>query len=230
MSNDVTEMMSSLTSRVLVACGQVPEPVEGAGVPPARCWSLAETLAESYDIILAVPAITELSHKRFAVVYFTGRNIRLVARDSDVVVCDAAVLAQHPHLLDSGKPLAIDLAGSRPPEPGDDENPLVSVLRTGDFFFCATEEERRNWLPALERAARVNPHTLEGDSGLRELIDVARPPDRLQPIIDYCAVPRFARDRGTGYSGAGLPAAEQGAVWSRAAAAIKRKIFRRQQT
>ncbi|MCL4472355.1 MAG: hypothetical protein M1455_00220 [Actinobacteria bacterium] len=237
-------MQSSLTSRVLVACSEPPEAVD----PPAatdRCWPMAEALAAGHDVILAVPAVTGLYHRRFAVVYYNSRNLWLVARDSDVVVCDAAVLAGNPQLLKAGKPLAVDLSGAPlPGESGAAAHEIGRVLGTADFFICASEEERQAWLPALKDAGRVNQYTLEGDSGLRRTIEVARP-DRIQALTDFCAVPRYASDRGSGLSLASLPVEEKsakgiayywraflyllrtggpGAVWSRGSLAIKRRI------
>ena len=261
--------MSSLTSRVLVACSEYPgqeapaaSAVSGGQTAASatassrpeianqadRCWLLAEGLAARHDVILAVPAVTGLYHRQFAVVYYNARNIWLVARDSDVAVCDAAVLADHPHLLNAGKPVAVDLAGV--PFPSDSNSGtdrLAAVLGAGDFFFCSSEEERQAWLPRLERSGRVNQYTLEGDGSLRRLIEVAGP-DRIGPLLDYCAVPRFAPDRGTGLSLADLP--QEGkrakgiahywralihmlryegirAVWTRGCLAIKRKISSR---
>ena len=261
-------MMSSLTSRVLVVCNEVSEP--GTAGETDRCWALAEALSANHDVILALPKLSGLSHGSFAVVYYSSRNIAMVARDSDVVICGTAALALHQQLLNAGKPVAVDLAGVVVPQtggmatdPGDGvvtADPsmyselialsLADVLAAADFFICASEDERRGWLQTLEKARRVNEYTLDGDSGLRRLIEVVRI-DRLQPLMDYCAVPRFARDRGSRYNRLSLPAAvETGnklshhwrrfryhlrtggvrAVWSRSVAAIKRKTTGKDQS
>ena len=243
----MNEMQSSLTSRVLVAGSEPPEASDPLASPD-RCWPLAEALAAVHDVILAVPAVTGLYHHSFTVVYYNSRNLWLVARDSDVVVCDAAVLAGHPLLLKAEKPLAVDLAGvPLPGEAGAALNEIGRVLGTADFFVCASEEERTAWLPELEAAGRINQYTLEGDSGLRRMIDIARP-DRIQALADFCSVPRFAADRGSGLSLASMPVEEKsskgiahywralcyllrtggpGAVWSRGGLAIKRRISSR---
>lgn len=234
MEKELDRMMSSLTSRVLVVCGNAVVPDDIAG---DRCWMLAESLAAAHDVILALPQVSELFHDDFAVVYYNARNVGLVARDSDVVICDAAALGAHARLIDVGKPVAMDLAGV---------DITSADLPAADFFFCQTEEERRSWIKKLKEAGRVNPHTLDGDIDLRSLIDVARSGELLQPLLDYCAVPRFARDRGTDYSSAALPPAParngglahywrrirflmhnggSRAVWSRGGMVIKRRIF-----
>ncbi|MHB9112167.1 MAG: hypothetical protein ACYC4D_06015 [Thermoleophilia bacterium] len=233
MEKELDRMMSSLTSRVLVVCGNTPGPDEAAG---DRCWLLAESLASAHDVILALPQVSELFHKDFAVVYYNARNVGLVARDSDVVICDAAALESHVKLIDAGKPVAMDLTGAES---------MAAGMPAADFFICQSEEERRVWLEHLQEAGRVNPHTQDGDSNLRSLIDVVRPGDSFQPLLDYCAVPRFARDRGTPFSSAALPAdpgrpggmahywrrlrylmrtGGSRAVWSRGGAVIKRRI------
>lgn len=233
MEMEQDRIKSSLTSRVLVVCGNTPGPDEAAG---DRCWLLAESLASAHDVILALPEVSELFHEDFAVVYYNARNVGLVARDSDVVVCDAAALESHITIIDAGKPVAMDLAVA---------DCVPAALPAADFFICQSEEERGVWLGLLDEAGRVNPHTQDGDSDLRSLIDVVQPGDSFQPLLDYCAVPRFARDRGTRFSSAALPAdpvrpggiahywrrlrylmrtGGRRAVWARGGAVIKRKI------
>lgn len=233
MEKELDRMMSSLTSRVLVVCSKVSGQDGATG---DRCWLLAESLASAHDVILALPQVSELVHENFAVVYYNARNVGLVARDSDVVICDAGAMESHARLVDVGKPVAVDLAGI---------DASTASLTPADFFICQSEEERRGWLEYLKDAGRVNPHTLDGDSDLRRLLDVVQPGDRIQPLLDYCAVPRFARDRGTSYSSAALPVVPgrpggiahywrrfrflmrsggSRAVWSRGGAVIKRRI------
>lgn len=259
--------MSPLTSRVLVVCNEMPEP--GAAGGADRCWTLAEALSANHDVILALPELSGLSHGSFAVVYYNSRNIAMVARDSDVVISDAPALAHHQQLLNAGKPVAVDLASVVLPQTGgtviDTEDGALTVepstdggriatgladsLTAADFFICASEHERRYWLQTLEKAGRVNEHTLDGDSGLRRLIEVVRV-DHMLPLMEYCAVPRFARDRGSRYNRLSLPAAVGAgnglshywrrfrlllrtggvrAVWSRGGAAIKRKTMGKEQ-
>ncbi len=174
----------------------------------SRCWLLAEALADSHDVILALPFISQLSHENFAVVYYVGRNIPLVARDSDCVVCDAEALVRNPLLLDAGKPLAVDLDGFGVTI--NDET--LDVLTTADFFFCAGEDDRYFWLAALKECGRINEYTLAGDSGLRQLLDVVLIPGQVQPLVDFCAIPRYAPDRGTGLSRADMPRVQKHAT------------------
>lgn len=233
MEKETDTTKSELTTRVLVVCSEAPGP---DGADGDRCWQLAESLASAHDVILGLPQVSELCHPDFTVVYYNARNVGLVAQDSDVVICDAGALEKHARLVDAGKPVAVDLTGI---------DTATAALPAADFFFCQTDEERPGWLESLKAAGRVNPHTQDGDVDLRSLIDVVRPGDRIQPLQDYCAVPRFARDRGSRFSIATLPA-EPGrtekikhfwgkfrylmrnggirTVWSRGVAVIKRRV------
>jgi len=244
MKKQSDRIISAITSRVLIVCSKVPAPEGATG---DRCWSLAESLAPAHDVILALPEVTQLFHEDFAVVYYNTRNIGLVARDSDVAVCDAEALESNPQLVDAGIPVVVDVSDINPTSA---EVGTADVIAAADFYICLSEEERDRWLGYLQEAGRVNPHTQDGDSELRNLIDVV-PTDVmqtegcLQPLLDYCAVPRFARDRGTHFNTARLPAAPEkpgglahywrrfrylrrtgGArtVWSRSGAVIRRRF------
>lgn len=72
-------------------------------------WELAESLSGPYDVILAVPEKTLLSHPDFAVVYFNRRNIGLLAHDSEVVICPVSVIERHPFLVEEVQPVRVGL-------------------------------------------------------------------------------------------------------------------------
>lgn len=78
---------------------------DGAGIDTAAndCWRLAKDLAARHDVMLALPIITEASHPAFAVVYYNRRNISLLARDSDLVVCDQGVPADNQFFTRKGR-------------------------------------------------------------------------------------------------------------------------------
>lgn len=179
-------------TRVLVVSG-------GAGRDPAagRAWALAGALATGHDVILALPAVTGLSHPAFAIVYYNRRNLALLARDSDVVVCEAAVAIDQPFILEQGRPVALDLVAI-PPADG------LPGAAAADFFFCESEGQRPDWLAVLGAAGRVNPRTQAGDERLERLLGVAGP--AAPAALDaFCRAPRFAADRGTRYNRLKLP-------------------------
>ena len=82
----------------------------------------------------------------FAVVYYNDRNVGLVARDSDVVVCDAQALAGFPRLIDAGKPVAV---GSRRRRIADRMTALKTVLGYRRLFLSAASEEERSLLAGV---------------------------------------------------------------------------------
>lgn len=171
-----------------------------AGTDPAtgRAWGLAEALAAGHDVILALPAVTGLTHPAFAIVYYNRRNLALMVRDSDAVVCEAAAAADQPFLLEQGRPVALDLAAI-PPEAG-----LPAAAARADFFFCESDKQRQGWLGFLDAAGRVNPRTRAGDERLTRLLDAASA--AAPAAIDaFCGQPRFAADRGTRHNRLKLP-------------------------
>lgn len=123
-------MNSNVRIRVLIITGEPahgPDAIDvdagreaaGQGVVPASgpvgagqyhlAWTLAEALARACDVILAVPEKTGLSHPGFAVVYYTRRNIGLLASASEVVICDREVLDRNPFLNETSRPVAASL-------------------------------------------------------------------------------------------------------------------------
>lgn len=164
----------------------------------SRAWGLAEALAASHDVVLALPAVTGLSHDAFAVIYYNSRNLALLAKDSDVVVCDAAIAGGYQSLFEQGRPVVLDLDGLSP------QAGLEDRAAQADFFICGSEAERQSWLPLLDQAGRVNPHTLSGDESLRRLVDVAAPM-AADALERFCRQPWFAADRGTSFNSQKLP-------------------------
>lgn len=107
MKTDTSDRNEHGRNRVLVVSS---EPVSQDDSSPAgRCWELAESLSQSHDVILALPRLTDLSHRCFAVLYYNRRNIRLLAEGCDVVICDQLVLKAHPSLAEAGRPVITDL-------------------------------------------------------------------------------------------------------------------------
>ena len=70
---------------------------------------IAEALARDYDVILALPSATNYTHSGFAVIYYNQRNLVLVARDSELVICDKDVFAANRFFTDSGSIAAANL-------------------------------------------------------------------------------------------------------------------------
>jgi len=80
----------------------------GAG-PYLSIWQLAEALAADYDVILALPEKTRLSHPGFAVVYYNRRSAGLLASTSDIVICEKSVLESNPLMAETAQPVQAGL-------------------------------------------------------------------------------------------------------------------------
>ncbi|MBE0429398.1 MAG: hypothetical protein IBX61_05955 [Thermoleophilia bacterium] len=149
------ERANEAVPRVLVICGP---PDFDAGLPAGSLWDLAEALAGANDVILAIPEITQASHPGFAVVFYNRRNIKLLARDSDMAVFSHSVLATHPQLMELGSLKAVqarDLAqgkvvGGRPLAADD----IVASLDEGEMIVlspAARAEANAGFAYYLER-------------------------------------------------------------------------------
>ena len=159
----------------------------GVGV---RGWELANTLAASCAVTLAIPNPSGLAPEGFQLVSYDLQqgDLRPLCQGVDVILTHGFVLHFHPYLRELGIPLAIDLyvpflletlvwhagSGFEKHIPAYEEYLRVQteLLRVGDFFFCASERQRDYWLGWLNALKRVNPHTLEADPSLRGLIDL----------------------------------------------------------
>lgn len=85
--------------RVMVVTSRATPPQEEGD---NRAWKVAEALSRSHDVILALPATTDFTHRQFAVIYYNQRNLGLIARDSDVVICDRDAARSHDFFTTSG--------------------------------------------------------------------------------------------------------------------------------
>lgn len=63
---------------------------------------IAAALARDHDVILALPATTGFTHRDFAVIYYNQRNLVLVAKDCEAVVCGREVVEANSFFNDSG--------------------------------------------------------------------------------------------------------------------------------
>jgi hypothetical protein len=126
-------------------------------------------------------------------------------------------LHNFPFLAQTGRPLVVDLAihflperlETNPPPPSALEASVFSeelrilneLLRTGDFFLCASEAKRGFWLGMLFANHRVNPHTLARGGDLRSLLAVVpelsdQDEEQAGPLATFCANPQHAPDQG----------------------------------
>jgi glycosyltransferase involved in cell wall biosynthesis len=126
---------------------------------------------------------------------FARGGLRALLADCDAIVAQGQLANDAALELPSDLPLVIDLydpwllenlhyAGTLGLDPfRNDHRSWVLQLSRGDFFLCASEEQRDFYLGFLTALGRVNPERLRVDPDLRGLIDVVPfgVPDELPP-------------------------------------------------
>jgi len=160
--------------------------------PSIRAWELAHALhRREVDVALAAPRGDQVPPAApFETVTFDGRgeDLRRAAERADALFVQGLVLAHHPLLAAMDRPIAVDVydpfvlenlagragesAASRGHAHRKDLDVLCAQLLRGDFFVCASEQQRDFWLGMLTALGRVNPATYDADPELRRLIDV----------------------------------------------------------
>lgn len=176
--------------------------------PAIRSWEFARVLSQLHEVTLAAPRIEIASAPGFALCGFEmGKPDALdpVLSRHDVVIAQGLVLNIHPEVLASDLVIAIDLYDPELLESLHFENgqafdhllqeqhryvsQMTTMLRRGDFFFCATERQRDYYLGALSALGRVNVPIYNHDLQLRSLIDLvpsgiaAEPPKASVPVL-----------------------------------------------
>jgi glycosyltransferase involved in cell wall biosynthesis len=160
--------------------------------PGIRAWELARALSAECTVTLAAPGAQVDTPAEFRLAsYQMGQPGALsdALAAADVIVGQGFVFAEHPEVLASTRPLAIDLYDPEllealhlyeglPAEAAAAKHRSYlaltnSMLRRGDFFFCATGRQRDYWLGALSAAGRINGRTYAQDHTFRSLIDLA---------------------------------------------------------
>lgn len=132
----------------------------------------------------------QLPDAPFPIVIFDARGeaLRKAAEEADSILMQGLVLAHFPFLVSLDKPLIVDIYDpfvfenlaqrsgesmvNRTRSHASDLGALNDQLLRGDFFLCASEQQRDYWLGMLTALGRVNPATYDADPGLRNLIDV----------------------------------------------------------
>ena len=173
--------------------------------PAIRAWEFARRLGKQDDVTLAVPNETSLTEEGFALVTYDRQRLGELAASTDCTIVSGLTLTQYPFLRQASPVLVIDvydpfalenlqlLADQGMGLRVKDHQSLMQAINTqllqGDFFICASEEQRDYWLGALSALNRVNPQTYDADPRLRALIDVVpfglpdEPPQHRRPVM-----------------------------------------------
>lgn len=174
--------------------------------PAIRALHIARTLAaDGHRVLLVSTAGSTLGEPGLTVAHVPWHGLRSALNGVEVVVVQGFVTFHAPWLLRSKVVLVVDLYDPMQLEQLEqqrDDPPMsrwatldltVRVLNDqlwrGDFFLCASPEQRALWLGALAALGRVNPATYDQDSALAGLLVVAPfglsgdPPVKSRPAL-----------------------------------------------
>jgi glycosyltransferase involved in cell wall biosynthesis len=156
--------------------------------PAIRAWEFAQHLSKENQVTLAIPNQTNLAGEGFAMTTYNRQRLRELAADADCTVISGLTLMQYPFLRQVSPVLVVDIydpfmlenlqlfADKGMKLRLQDHQSLTRAMNDqlllGDFFICASEEQRNYWLGALSALTRVNPHSYDAAPTLRALIDV----------------------------------------------------------
>ena len=190
-------------SRVLIVSHDVVD--RRMAGPAIRAWEFARRLSGENQVTLAVPNETTLTGEGFALATYDRQRLRELAAEANCTVVSGLTLMQYPFLRQVTPVLIVDIydpfvlenlqlfADQSMKFRLQDHLSLARAMNhqllQGDFFICASEEQRDYWLGALSALNRVNPHTYDADPTLRALIDVVSfglpdaPPQHHHPVM-----------------------------------------------
>jgi glycosyltransferase involved in cell wall biosynthesis len=157
--------------------------------PAIRALSIADQLSGDHEVTLISTTACELQRADFRCVAVAGsRALRRAVDGAEAIVVQGYVTYHAPWLITSDIPLVVDLYDPVHLEQFEqldgralrERQPMLDLtvrvlneqLLRGDFFLCASEEQRHLWLGHLAALGRVNDLTYAADPALRSLIDV----------------------------------------------------------
>jgi GT2 family glycosyltransferase/glycosyltransferase involved in cell wall biosynthesis len=173
--------------------------------PAIRAFHIAEQLAAEHAVQLVSTTACTISAERFRCLQAKPAALHRLVEWAEVVIFQGFVMHHSPWLADTDKVIVVDiydpmhleqLEQTKELDPDTRRRHVDSTidvlnqqLARGDFFLCASEEQRHFWLGQLAALHRLNPTTYEVDSSLRSLLAVcpfgllAEPPRRTRPAI-----------------------------------------------
>ncbi len=188
---EVTDMFANIpTTRVLILCADPLRPeLAGTGI---RAVEIARVLRQHCQVVLAAHGQADYTIEGVQTIVFSYEEPELIehlVNSVDVIMLQGFLVMRFPFLTSVQKPIVVDLYDPfilsnleffrvRKSDNVDSQQEidmlvLRQLLRLGDFFLCASEDQRAYWLGALTMAGRLNPATYADDRTLRRLIDLA---------------------------------------------------------
>ena len=174
-------------TRIVVITGDTLSP-RMAG-PAIRAFHIAHELSGEHEVKLVSTTTCSISNPGFVCTFADDEALREIVEWSDVVIFQGFVMFHAPWIAETDKVVVVDIYDPMHLEQleqlKDDglahresintgtTGVLNDQLRRGDFFLCASEEQRHFWLGQLAGLGRLNPETYDRDSSLRSLLDIA---------------------------------------------------------
>lgn len=203
-------------TRVLLLSSDPLRPeLAGTGI---RVVEMARVLSQYCQVTIAAHESADYAIegvRTFAFRYDEPELIEHLVTAHDVIVLQGFLVTSFPFLTTTTRIVVVDLYDPFPlgnleffrvrspqdglTQHGIDMQVLHYLLRMGDFFLCASEEQRAYWLGALTVAGRLSPEAYADDRTLRRLIDLApfgmasRPPEATAKVLKG-VVPGIAED------------------------------------
>jgi glycosyltransferase involved in cell wall biosynthesis len=157
--------------------------------PAIRAVNIAEALCVEHDVTLISTARCDVTRDEFRCRYASGRKLKAAVGDAEVVIMQGFVSYRAPWLLSSDKILVLDMydplhfeqlaqlsddpaAARRTASVDLTTRVLNEQLMRGDFFLCASDQQRHLWLGQLAAVGRINPANYARDASLHSLIAV----------------------------------------------------------
>ncbi|MGH3744826.1 MAG: glycosyltransferase, partial [Mycobacteriales bacterium] len=157
--------------------------------PAIRAFNIAAQLCAEHEVTLVSTQMCTLTDARFDCEEVTDTRLRQLADWCDIVIFQGFVMHQAPWLRDLDKIIVVDiydpmhleqLEQDKHKDPVEHQAELTGTVRVlndqlerGDFFLCATEEQRHFWLGQLAAVGRLNAANYNRDSSLQSLLAVA---------------------------------------------------------
>lgn len=161
----------------------------GTGI---RAVEMARVLSQYCNVTLAAYESADVQIEGVRTMVFDYDDLDPVERmvaGHDIILLQGFLVESFPFLNTTSRYVVVDMYDPfplsnlefglvRPPEFGRNQQSvdmqvLGHLLGLGDFFICASEEQRNYWLGALTFARRLSPEVYRQDRTLRNLIDLA---------------------------------------------------------
>jgi hypothetical protein len=194
------------TTRVLILSSDPLRPeLAGTGI---RAVEMARVLQSYCQVVLAAYDRADYPVEGVQTVAFSYDEPELIEHlvaGVDVVILQGFLVTSFPFLTSIKKIVVVDLYDPFPlgnleffrvrgqedalTQHSIDMLVLRYLLGLGDFFLCASEEQRAYWLGALTMAGRLSPEAYTDDRTLRRLIDLgpfglpSEPPCHTQSVL-----------------------------------------------